>query len=65
MKAQQIFEAIVRDLPQTDAAPEAQYWAGVSRYKATGNGDALKATAEAFKQRYGDTTWGKKASIWA
>jgi len=53
------------DFGGTDAAPEAQYWAGVSKYKATGSADALKATADAFKQRYGETTWGKKASIWA
>ena len=63
-QAAERFDKIVQDFPGTDAAPEGQYWAGVSRYKATGNGDALKATADAFKQRYGDTTWGKKASIW-
>ena len=64
-QAAERFDRVVRELPGTDAAPEAQYWAGVSRYKATGNCEALKATAEAFKQRYGDTTWGKKASIWS
>ena len=64
-QAAERFDRIVRDLPATDAAPEAQYWAGVSRYKATGSGDALKATADAFKQRYGDTPWAKKASIWS
>ena len=58
------FETIVRDLPATDAAPEAQYWAGVSKYKTTGSADALKATAAAFKDRYADSTWAKKASIW-
>jgi hypothetical protein len=64
-QAAERFDTIVRDLPGSDSAPEAQYWAGVSRYKASGNGEALKATADAFKQLYGDTTWGKKASIWA
>ena len=59
------FDRTVRDFPATDAAAEAQYWAGVSRYKATGSADALKATADAFKQRYADTAWAKKASIWA
>jgi outer membrane protein assembly factor BamD (BamD/ComL family) len=59
------FDRIVSDFPGTDAAPEAQYWAGVSRYKATGSADALTATAGAFKQRYGDTPWGKKASVWS
>jgi hypothetical protein len=59
------FDRVVHDFPGTEAAPEAQYWAGVSRYKATGDGSALKATADKFKERYGDTAWGKKASIWA
>ena len=58
------FERILHDFPGTDAAPEAQYWAGVSRYKATGSADALKATADAFNERYRDSTWAKKASIW-
>lgn len=64
-QAAERFEKIVRDFPGTDAAPEAQYWAGVAKYKATGNAEALKATAEAFKQRYADSTWAKKASIWS
>ncbi len=64
-QAAERYEQVLRDLPGTDAAPEAQYWAGVSRYKATGNADALKATADAFKARYGESTWAKKASIWA
>jgi hypothetical protein len=64
-QAAEWFDGVVRDFPGTEAAPEAQYWAGVSRYKATGDGSALKATADAFKDRYGNTAWGKKASIWA
>jgi hypothetical protein len=26
---------------------------------------SLKATGQAFKQRYKNTTWAKKASVWA
>ena len=40
-------------------------WAGVARYKATGDAAALKDTAERFKKRYADSTWAKKASVWA
>ena len=58
------FRKVVDTLPNSDAAPEAQYWAGVSEYKGTGNGAALGATAKAFSERYQDTTWAKKASIW-
>ena len=58
------FEKVVATLGKTDAAPEAQYWAGVSRYKATGDPAALGATAKAFGERYQDSTWAKKASVW-
>jgi hypothetical protein len=51
--------------PQSDAAAEALYWAGVSRYKASGDGSALQETAKAFQARYRDSTWAKKASVWA
>ena len=47
-----------------EAAAEAQYWAGVSKYKGTNDATALKETAQAFKQRYQDTSWAKKASVW-
>ena len=58
------FQRVVDTLPNTDAAPEAQYWAGVSRYKGSGDPAALGATAKAFSERYQDSTWAKKASIW-
>jgi hypothetical protein len=37
----------------------------VSRYKATHDATALKETAKAFTQRYKESSWAKKASIWA
>jgi len=38
---------------------------GVSRYKSNGKPTALQQTAEAFKTRYSDSAWAKKASVWA
>jgi hypothetical protein len=64
-EAEKRFREIVEKLPKADAAPEAQYWAGVSRYKASNNPAALKETAKAFTTRYADSSWAKKASIWA
>jgi TolA-binding protein len=64
-EAERAFNEIVERYPNTDAAPEAQYWAGVSRYKATGDATALAETAKRFSQRYRDSTWAKKASVWA
>ncbi len=62
--AERQFRDVVEKLPSTDAAAEAMYWAGVSRYKATNDASALKATAQAFKDRYRDSAWAKKASFW-
>jgi TolA-binding protein len=64
-EAEKRFREIVDKLPNSDAAPEAMYWAGVSHYKATNNPAALKETAKAFTQRYRDSSWAKKSSIWA
>jgi hypothetical protein len=64
-EAGQQFAAVVDNHPQTEAAPEALYWAGVSRYKALNDPTALSATAEEFRTRYPDTSWAKKSSVWA
>ena len=62
--AERHFREIVDRYGQTDAAAEALYWAGVSRYKASGDATALKDTAAAFAKQYRDSPWAKKASIW-
>jgi len=63
-EAERRYREIVDRFPSSDAAPEALYWAGVSNYKATGDASALRATTNAFGQRYQDTAWAKKASVW-
>jgi outer membrane protein assembly factor BamD (BamD/ComL family) len=63
--AEHWFGQVLERFPNTDAAPEAQYWLGVARYKATNDPASLHATAQAFQERYRDSTWAKKASIWA
>lgn len=62
--AERVFHEVVQELPETEAAPAAQYWAGVARYKGTNDASALKQTADAFKDRYSGTEWAKKASVW-
>ena len=64
-EAEKGFRGIVDAFPASDAAAEAQYWAGVSRYKRSHDAADLKATADAFKSKYSDTQWAKRASIWA
>ena len=63
-EAERAFEEVCRKYPDTDAAPEAQYWAGVSRYKVSGDPGALNDTTKRFRERYADSTWAKKASVW-
>lgn len=63
--AEQRFRSLVDESPDSDAAPEALYWTGVSKYKGSGDAAALGATAKAFKERYADSSWAKKSSIWA
>lgn len=62
--AERRYRQIVDQFPNTDAAAEALYWAGVAPYKASGNPASLKATGEAFSKRYQTSTWAKKASVW-
>ena len=63
-EAERRYREILDNFPATDAAPEALYWAGVSKYKGSGDASALGATTAAFRDRYQDTTWAKKASVW-
>ena len=62
--AERRYNDIVSRFPDTDAAAEAQYWAGVSNYKRSNDASALKKTADAFKRRYSETEWAKRASVW-
>lgn len=62
--AEERFRRIVTKYPASAAAPEALYWAGVAKYKATDNPAALKATAEALRSRYQQDIWTTKASVW-
>ena len=48
-----------------DLAAEATYWAGVSKYKRTNDPAALGETATRIREKYPDSTWAKKASVWA
>ncbi len=64
-EAEQRFRKIVQQFPESDAAPEALYWAGVAKYKGSGEASALGETARQFKQRYQQSVWAKKASVWA
>ncbi len=63
-EAQRWFQRIVDEFPNTDVAPEALYWEGVSRYKASNDHHILAGTAEQFTRRYQNTSWAKRSSVW-
>jgi hypothetical protein len=63
-EAEQRFREVVDRFPGAEAAPEALYWAGVSRYKGKGDVSALGQTAQEFTRRYRESSWAKKASVW-
>lgn len=62
--AREQFDRVVERYPETSAAPEALYWSGVSKYSASHDAAELKALGRQFKERYTDTAWAKRASIW-
>jgi hypothetical protein len=64
-EAEEHFRGVVRDVPKSEAAAEALYWAGVSKYKATNDAGALAETGRELKSRYPESTWSKKGSVWA
>ena len=47
-----------------ELAAEALYWGGVSSYKRTNDATALTETARQMRERFPDSTWMKKASVW-
>jgi len=63
-QAREAFQSVVEHYPQADAAPEAVYWAGVSAYKASDSADSLKQAAIQLRQKYPQSEWTKKASVW-
>jgi hypothetical protein len=62
-EAERLFEEVVSG-GDADTAPEAAYWAGVTRYKRSGDPSALGATHQRLSTEYAGSTWAKKASIW-
>ena len=63
-KAERHFKTAFEKYPNTDAGPAGLYWAGVARYSGSHDHHALGETALAFEQRYQDTSWAIRASIW-
>ncbi len=63
-EAEDGYRAVAQQYAQTSAAAEAEYWAGVSQYQASHDPAALGKTAQTLKQKYPNSVWAEKASIW-
>lgn len=63
-EAERWFRHAAESYPRTEAAAEALYWAGVSRYKG-GDQAALPETARRLSQAYPQSSWTTRASVWA
>jgi len=63
-EAERRFREVERRHEGTDAGAEAQYWSGVSRYKQTNDPADLAEIGRRFRERYSDSVWAKKASVW-
>ena len=63
-QAIQCFHEVLGRYPMTDAAPEAQYFLGVARYKASHDAKELKYGLEALQRDYPMSEWTKKAQVY-
>lgn len=64
-ESERLYREVAQEFPKSESAPEALYWAGVSKYKASHDPAPLAETARALKERYPESSWTKKASVWA
>ena len=62
-EAERLFEDVARS-GDADAAPEAAYWAGVARYKRSGDPTALGETHKRLNADFPGTAWAKKTQVW-
>lgn len=61
--AEKRYRELANNPKSGEVGPEALYWAGVSKYKG-GDQSALAETARFFKEKFPDSNWAKKASVW-
>jgi hypothetical protein len=63
--AEHRYAGVAERYPDSKVAAEALYWRGVSRYKQTNDHTALGEVPEQLKEKYADTVWALKASVWS
>jgi TolA-binding protein len=63
--AEKRYAHVVEGYAKTKAAPEALYWRDVSKYNATHDHVPLQSVAKELREKYPDSEWAVKASVWA
>jgi thioredoxin-related protein len=63
--AERRYAEVVERYPDSKVAAEAVYWKGVSRYKQTNDHTVLGDVPEQLEEKYADTVWALKASVWS
>jgi len=63
-EAGELFDALASDYPQSILAPEAMYYRGVCRYKATGSDIHLFEAAGALERLYPESDWLLRSRPW-
>ncbi len=63
-RANKCYGMVMEKYPDSEAAPEAMYYAGVAMYEKTRDASYLEETGKKLKARFPDSSWAKKASVW-
>ncbi len=64
-EAERRYTQVVEQYPDSKVAPEAIYWSGVSRYKRTNDHNVLGEVPNQINEKYADSVWALKASVWS
>lgn len=64
-EADRCFEEIIKEHANTEAAPEACYYLGVSQYKESGDVNYLQKASKTLRRLFPNNAWTKRASAWA
>ena len=64
-EAENLFAQVVDRFADTTTAAEALYWRNVSAYSQSHEAGPLHSVATELRQKYPDSVWAKKASVWA
>ncbi len=62
--AEKRYTHVADTYPNSTIAPEALYWRNVSVYSRTHDAAPLQAVARELKERYPDSEWTLKSSVW-